>query len=61
LWKETVFKVVFSCAVGLELQFVGGPSYFLLTSNILVRITAGPTSSGIMGTYMGYGIPSREM
>ena len=24
LWKETVFKVVFSCAVGLELNFVGG-------------------------------------
>ena len=24
--------------VGLELQFVGGPSYFLLMSDILVRI-----------------------
>ena len=38
LWKETVFKVVFSCAVGLEMKFVGGPGYFLLMSDILVRI-----------------------
>ena len=38
LWKETVFKVVFSCAVGLELKFVGGPWYFLLMSDIMVRI-----------------------
>jgi hypothetical protein len=38
LWKETVFKVVFSCAVGLELKFAGGPGYFLLMSDILVRI-----------------------
>ena len=38
LWKETVFKVIFSCAVGLELKFVGGPGYFLLMSDILVRI-----------------------
>ena len=38
LWKETVFKLVFSCAVGLELKFVGGPGYFLLMSDILVRI-----------------------
>ena len=34
MWKEAVFKVVFSCAVGLELQFVGGPSYFLLMSDV---------------------------
>jgi hypothetical protein len=26
------------CAVGLELMFVGGPSYTLLMSDILVRI-----------------------
>ena len=38
MWKEAVFKVVFSCAVGLELQFVGGPSYFLLMRDIIVRI-----------------------
>ena len=38
LLKETVFKVVFSRAVGLELKFVGGPSYFLLMSDIMVRI-----------------------
>ena len=38
LWKETVFKVVFSRAVGLELKFVGGSGYFLLMSGILVRI-----------------------
>jgi hypothetical protein len=25
------------------------------------HVTAGPTSSGTIGTYMGYGIPSREM
>ena len=37
LWKETVL-VVFSCAVGLEMKFVGGPSYFLLMRDILVRI-----------------------
>ena len=38
LWKETVFKVVFSCAVCLELKLIGGPGYFLLMSDILVRI-----------------------
>ena len=38
VWKETVFKLVFSCAVGLELKFVGEPGYFLLMSDILVRI-----------------------
>ena len=35
--RNCIFKVVFSCAVSLELKFVGGPSYFLL-SDILVRI-----------------------
>ena len=38
LWKETVFKLVFSCAVSLELKFVGEPGYFLLMSAILVKI-----------------------
>ena len=35
LYLKYVFN---SCAVGLELQFVGGPGYFLLMRDILVRI-----------------------
>ena len=35
---KKLFKVVFSCDEGLELKFVGGPGYFLLMSDILVRI-----------------------
>ena len=35
---KKIFKVVFSCAVGLELKFVAEPGYFLLMSDILVRI-----------------------
>jgi hypothetical protein len=43
--------VLFSCAVGLDLQFVGGPSYFLLMSDIIVRING----HNIVG-YLLYGM-----
>ena len=49
VWRETVFELVFGCAVGLGLGFVGGPGCFLLVSDMLVGISG----HNIVGCFMG--------